>query len=110
MRGEMASYLILVYVGAGTFFGCFIWDSIVDGTFRKKPSDWLGYLYLSTMVMVLGYGSKYLDEVRAHPYHASVIALVVIVLVGWLTVLTWRKAARWDKDYDNRQRTHSHHH
>ena len=104
------SYLMMLYIGAFAFFGCFIWDSIVDGTFRRKPSDWLGYSYLTTMAVVLSYGFKYLDEIRSHPYRSSVIALVIIVPVGWLTVIMWRKAARWDKDFHNRQRGTPQHH
>jgi hypothetical protein len=103
----MVGYLTLLCIGAFVFFGSYIWDSIVDRTFRREPSDWLGYAYLTAIVMVLGYGFKYFDEIRSHPYRSSVIAFVIVVLVGWATVILWRKAAKWDKHF-HRQRTQSH--
>lgn len=90
------SWLVLFGMGAFVFFGCFIWDSIVDGTFRRKPSDWLGYSYLTGIVMVLGYASKYLDEIRSHPYSSATVALIAVALVGWSAIILWRKASKWD--------------
>ena len=100
------SYLVLLYLGAFVFFGSFIWDSIFDRTFRRAPSDWLGYSYLTVMAMVLGYGSKYLDEIRAHPYRSSIIAVIGLVPIAWFTVMLWRKAAKWDEAFHNRQNIH----
>lgn len=100
-------FLVLLYVGAFAFVGCYVWDSIIDRTIGKKPSDWLGYSYLATMAMVVGYGFKYLDEIRSHPYLSSIIGLVALVAIGWLTVLLWRKAAKWDKDFHDKRHTRS---
>ena len=95
--------LVLLYVGAFAFWGCFLWDSIVDRTLRKKPSDWLGYSYLATMAMAVGYGFKYLDEIRSHPYLSSIVALFVLGGIGWLTVKLWRKAEKWDRTFENKR-------
>lgn len=95
-------YLVLLYAGAFVFLGSLILGVIFDGTLRRKPSDWVGYSYLATLVMGLGYGSKYLDETRSHPYLAAMIGVVAVAIVAWLTIILWRKAAKWDKNFENR--------
>jgi len=101
---------MLLYMGAFVFFGFFMWDSIVDRTFRKKPSDWLGYSYWATMAMVLGYCFRYLDEIGSHPYRSLIIGLFVLAVVCWLTVVVLRKAAKWDKQFDAKKHNRSQHH
>jgi len=88
---------VILFIGAFGFFGSFLWDSIMDGTFRRDPTDWLGYSYLALIVMLLGYGSKYLDEVRAHPYRSATIALSVVIVLAWSAVVLWRKVAKSSK-------------
>jgi hypothetical protein len=95
-------YLLLLFGGVFVFVGAFMWDSVVDGTLRRAPSDWLGYGYLSVIVMLLGYGSKYLDEFRVHPYRASFIVVVAALSLGWSAVIMWRAAARWDKKFNSK--------
>jgi hypothetical protein len=97
-------YLVLIFVFVVAFLGCFIWDSIIDGTARKKPSDWLGYSYLASLATVVGYAFKYLDEIRAHPYLSSIIGAFALAVIGWLTVLLWRKAEKWDQSVERKRR------
>lgn len=104
----MESYLLLLFGGVFVFLGCFVWDSIANGTLRHEPSDWLGYSFLSVIVMLLGHGAKYLDDARLHPYRSSMIAAVSVLLLGTCAVFLWRKAAKWDENFRKGKPSHRH--
>ena len=104
----MEGFFLLLFCGAFAFIGSFVWGSIVDGTIRREPSDWLGYTYLSALVMLIGYGSKYLDEFRFRPYRASLVTVVAVLLLGWSAVFLWRKAAKWDENFRKGKPSHRH--
>ena|SRR6266850_1705250 len=97
------SLLVILFIWLFAFFGCLIWDSIIDRSIHREPSDWLGYVYLATIASLLGYGAKYLDNVRAHPYLSGGIVLTVAVLIGISAIFMWRKAANWDKKYHQKR-------
>jgi hypothetical protein len=99
----MADYYFLLFIGAFALIGCFIWDWIIDRSFRRLPSDWLGYSFLAGIVVLLGYASKYLDEFRTHLYRASFIALIVAAFFTSIAIVLWRKAGLWDENSRRRR-------
>jgi hypothetical protein len=103
----MFNYFFGVILGLFAMLACFLWSSFVDGTMRREPSEWLEYAYLGILVMLLGYGSKYLDEIRIHPYRSGIVVLGCFFIYGWSAVIMWRKARIWDKHFhENLRRSH----
>src|SRR5690242_6569706 len=106
----MSDFAVIAALVIFVILAWFLWGSMVDGTFRREPSDWLGCAYVVGLVALLGYASKYLDEVRAHPYRSSLVVLVAVLLIAWSAIIMWRIAAKWDtKFYESQHRKHRHH-
>ena len=100
----MSFYILVPIVTILSIVACFLWDFLIDGTFRHEPSAWLGYAYLWLIAMLLSYASKYLGEIVVHPYRSAVIVFGGLALIGASAIPMWRKAAKWDKEYHNRHR------
>src|SRR5882762_1227541 len=94
---SLMDFLVLLSLAAYVFIGCYIWSSIIDRSFRRKPSQWLGFSYLSGLTMLLGYGGKYLDSLITHPYRSAAILLVGAMLFGLSAVYLFARAKQWDK-------------
>jgi uncharacterized SAM-binding protein YcdF (DUF218 family) len=95
---------VLLFLAGFVFFGCFLWDSFVDKKLHKMPSDWLGYGFLTAVVLLLGYGSKYLDSIILHPYRSGGVVLFFAVVLVWAALFLWRKAEKWDKKSSRKHR------
>jgi hypothetical protein len=95
----MSIYFVAPLLGIFGALTCFLWSSIVDGTLKHEPSEWLAWGYLAVFATLLVFAAPYLGQIQTHPYRTVAAFLTFMSLMVWLAVILWRKAPKWDNDY-----------
>jgi hypothetical protein len=78
----MPIYIGALLAGIVGVLASFVWCSLVDGTIKREPSEWVGHAYLGLLLIGMVWASKYLDQIRAHPYQSSAVAFVILAFLG----------------------------
>ena len=95
--------LTYIYIAAFGLVACYLWTTIIDGSFRHAPSQWLAYCYVVGIALIVTASGKHLGNLVLHPYASAAVILIALVAIIVSAMFSFRRARQWDQTWKSRK-------